>query len=610
LSQNYLSASYSEREEVKALGAKWDATERKWYVPAGRDLAPFAPWLPVGSKLLASVNSLGLEAASISSAPAVTSRRSTDLAFSEPSSAKLPATVKKGITLSVLLAGVSESVAAAYKSGVWTMVEVLDTRLRNGHVYIEVSERSASGAVLAKSNAVIWSSHASRILPEFERATGATVGPGIKLLVRARPVFKAQFGFSIEIDAIDPDYTLGDLEARKREIRARLQQDGIFDANRQLAHPWDFNAVLVLAPQDAAGLGDFQAEAKRLEQFGLCRFTYVHSRFQGEGAAAEIRQALLDAFSEWKAKAGSGLHALPNALPDAVVIIRGGGAVNDLAWLNDYKLARCICELQVPVLTGIGHERDSTILDEVANTQFDTPSKVIAGIEQVIAKRTQEAKAHFEQIAKVASQGAALMRREVELADASVKSGALRHVALARHETSTLWSQWRLGSVSSVRDAAASAQALVVEVRHQAVQRLAHAKQLIPALLAEVKAEARQATRAARAESRVLMTTVTDKVGADARLSRQNSERVFEEIGTNSRKLVIEAASKSQALIREIAGQGPEKTLARGFAMVRDAHGAPITKAGTVPVGEAIQIQFSDGKLAATTAASKTRDPT
>lgn len=101
------------------------------------------------------------------------------------------------------------------------------------------------------------------------------------------------------------------------------------------------------------------------------------------------------------------MHALEKwgsipKIPDAVVIIRGGGAVNDLAWLNDYDLARCICDLAIPVFTGIGHERDSTVLDEVTHTKFDTPSKVIAGIEKVIRMRAQEAKEHFEEIAKMA----------------------------------------------------------------------------------------------------------------------------------------------------------------------------------------------------------------
>ena len=200
-----------------------------------------------------------------------------------------------GISLSQLLAGVSQLVAQSFPAGLWTLVEVLDARLRNGHVYLELSERDASGQLLAKANGMIWASNASRILPEFERATGATLGPGIKLLVRARPVFKPQYGFSLELDAIDSGYTLGDLEARKREIRERLQREGLYARQKQLALPWDYQHLLVIAPEGGAGLGDFQAEAARLQRHGVCRFDYAYSRFQGEGAAAEIRRVLLKA---------------------------------------------------------------------------------------------------------------------------------------------------------------------------------------------------------------------------------------------------------------------------------------------------------------------------
>ena len=165
------------------------------------------------------------------------------------------------------------------------MVEVVELRTNGGHVFMGVSERDTGGSVLAKTSAVIWQSTANIILPKSERATGAQLAPGIKLLVRARPVFKPLHGFSIEVDAIDLEYTLGDLEVRKREIRERLQAEGAFAANRQLPAPWDFNAVLVVAPENGAGLGDFQAEASRLEEFGVCRFTYAYSRFQGEDAA-------------------------------------------------------------------------------------------------------------------------------------------------------------------------------------------------------------------------------------------------------------------------------------------------------------------------------------
>jgi len=539
----YLTAQYKDRDAVKALGARWDPTARSWYVPAGRELAPFAAWLPAG---------IQGEATSPSRA----------LASSADQSSGEVAVVRKGTTLSQLLAGVTEAVAQAFKGGVWTMVEVVDARLRSGHVYLEVSERTARGDVVAKATAVIWATAAARILPEFERATGAKVGPGIKLLLRMRPVFKAQYGFSLEVDAIDPEYTLGDLEAKKREIRQRLQREGLFDANKQLPAPWDFNAVLVLAPEAAAGLGDFQAEAQRLAQFGVCRFVYAHSRFQGEGAAAEIRTALLEALDSWR-----------GAPPDAVVLIRGGGAVNDLAWLNDYELARCICELDFPVFTGIGHERDSTVLDEVAHTKFDTPSKVILGIEQVIRTRVTETKSAFEYVQQWAARTTALRKREVDQLRAAAVAGALQHVARARQTASEDFNDIRLGALGSLRDARALTQEGISEVKHLATQEVASARQVVPATYAAVLERAEQATR----------------------LAGQSVERGLDEVKAGVRRIVIEATTSSEALMREVAGQGPEKTLGRGFAFVRAADGRTVTSAANISGGDNINIQFRDG---------------
>lgn len=278
MEKTYLIVNYSDNNVAKALGARWDADQRQWYVPDGRELTPFAAWLPVG-------------AAPVVQPGALTAFGTDDAALS--------VAAKKGISLSQLLAGVSQAVAQAYRSGVWTLVEVVELRSNGGHVCMGVSERDGQGAVLAKTSAVIWQSTANTILPEFERATGAQLAPGIKLLVRARPVFKPQHGFMLEIDSIDSEYTLGDLKARKREIRERLQLEGVYAANKQLPAPWDFNAVLVVAPESGAGLGDFRAEADRLEQFGICRFVYQMSRFQGEGAAREIANALQSALSDW-----------------------------------------------------------------------------------------------------------------------------------------------------------------------------------------------------------------------------------------------------------------------------------------------------------------------
>ena len=571
MANTLLDVPFKEKDEAKSLGAKWDAGAKKWYAPDGANLALFSAWLPVGSKVSAPVVK-----------PTV-----HDLVSADFGDTTELTTTKKGISLSQLLAGVTKVVAEAFSSGVWTIVEVVEARTKNKHVYLELSERNSEGTVLATARASIWASTASKILPEFERATGASIAPGIKLLVRAKPVFKAQYGFGIEIDAIDPEYTLGDLEARKREIRTRLKQDGVIDANKRLPIPWDYNAILVIAPQGAAGLGDFQAEAQRLERFGICRFVYAHSRFQGEGAPQEIRQVLLAAMERW---AGTP--------PDAVVIIRGGGAVNDLAWLNDYELAKTLCTLKVPVLTGIGHERDSTILDEVAHTRFDTPSKVIGGIEQVIRKRVAEARSDFEQLTMMANRAINAVRGKTEQRFTSIQSGATRHLASARQQTSELVNELRLSATNTLNDANQASRHLITEIRHDAHQGLSEAKRQVPVLMAEIKNEAVNALNTARSVSTTRFEGVRDRAKLDLVRGNENIQMGLRDVTTYARRALTDAKTTSTALFREIAGQGPDKTLGRGFAIVRNVDGRPLTSQSGIKAGETLDIEFRDGHVA------------
>ena len=571
MSNTYLEVPFKEKDEAKSLGARWDAGAKKWYVPDGTDLALFSAWLPAGNQVSASV----------------VQSSANDLVSADFGAASELATTKKSISLSQLLAGVAQAVAQAYRSGVWTIVEVVEVRTKNGHVYLELSERNAEGSVLATARASIWANTASKILPEFERATGASLAPGIKLMVRAKPVFKAQYGFGIEIDAIDPEYTLGDLEARKREIRTRLKQDGVIDANKRLPAPWDYNAVLVIAPQGAAGLGDFQAEAQRLARFGICRFVYAHSRFQGEGAPQEIRQVLLAALKDWS-----------GSPPDAVVVIRGGGAVNDLAWLNDYELAKTLCTLKVPVLTGIGHERDSTILDEVAHARFDTPSKVIGGIEQLIRKRVSEAKAHFDQLTGLARRVATGARANTEQRFSAIESGAARQLASARQQTSELMNALRLCATNTLHDAKQASRHLMTEVRHEAHRGLSEAKRQAPALMAEIRTEAANVLNTARSVSTTRLAGIRERAQLDLGRRREDVQLEMRDVTTYARRAISDAKTSSTALFREIAGQGPAKTLGRGFAIIRNGEGQPITSQKDVKSGEALDIEFRDGHVA------------
>ena len=411
--------------------------------------------------------------------------------------------------------------------------------------------------------------------------------------MRARPVFKPLHGFTLEIDAIDSEYTLGDLEARKREIRERLMLEGVFAANKQLPAPWDFNAVLVVAPEGGAGLGDFQAEANRLEGFGLCRFTYAYSRFQGEGAAKEIGDALQKALQVW-----DGLGASP---PDAIVIIRGGGAVNDMAWLNDYDLARLICDLSIPVLTGIGHERDSTILDEVANVKFDTPSKVIAGIEQVIVKRAAQAQANYMQISNLAASALQSARATVSTLDMTVRAETQRHLAQGKQESSEFITRIRIDAMNGVKDASSMTRESLQSVKTQVATQLAAAARDVPAFWGQITLGARHTLRTASTQGGTLIGSVLNRAQRDAAYAKQTTDALLVGVGSSARVQLRDGATRCEALMREIAGQGPEKTLSRGFVIVRNQLGEPVSRAAQTVDCAKIEIQFQDGRVMATT---------
>lgn len=566
MGNTYLNVPFSQKDKVKALGARWDTSQRQWYVPAGLELTLFQAWLPAGQTAvaLATSASRGL------------------ISTSETMPAEKPA----GVSLAQLLAGVEQAVARAYQQGVWTRVDVVNVNLnvRNKHVYLEVSERDVEGNVVAQARGTIWARTAERILPQFERETGAQLAPGIKLLVLAKPVFKAQYGLSLDITGIDSSYTVGDLEAQKRKIREQLQAENLFHRNKQLPPPWDFSRVLVMAPHGAAGLGDFDAEAKRLHGHRVCEFLYAHSRFQGVGAPGEI----LDAMRAGLQRAGEGQL-------DALIIIRGGGAVNDLAWLNDYDLARFLCLSPVPVFTGIGHERDSTVLDEVAHRSFDTPSKVIAAIESQIAGRARDAKEAYQRILVQGGRLAERARIGSERLDSEIRAAALGTLASARSGSESAINQVRLGAQSQVHESRHVSELSIRDVQDQARQQVRQAAIEAPAAMASVKELAVATVRSVRAEVQALLPAVLQQTGTQVHRAKQNLTGTRQTLFERAQQMVKTARAGSDGLVREVTGQGPKKTLARGFAVVKAKDGKTVTSAKAARAAKRMEVTFNDG---------------
>lgn len=287
-------------------------------------------------------------------------------------------------SLSEYLGTVQEVIRVAFDEPVWVKAEIRNLNIKGGHYYLELAEKDAeTDKVIASCKATIWKFSASKIVLKFERETGIEISSDLNVLIKIRARFDPQYGFSVNIEEIDSSFTLGEIAKRYQQIIERLTQEGLIHKNKLLPTPFDIQNVLVIAPQNAAGLGDFKKDADALERNGVCDFVYHTATFQGNTAATSLIESLGSGLRQWASTF--------NFPPDLIVIIRGGGSVNDLAYLNDYELAALLCKRSVPIWVGIGHEKDRTILDEIAHRSFDTPSKVIAGIRNHIVERVQEA---------------------------------------------------------------------------------------------------------------------------------------------------------------------------------------------------------------------------
>ena len=282
------------------------------------------------------------------------------------------------LELSELLAYVGQVVARGLPGAVWVRAEIASVTDRR-HLYLDLVQAAEDGEV-AKCRATVWARERFSLEGKFRRATGGTLTAGLKVLLFAEATFHEQYGFSLNVLDVAPEFTLGDAALRLAEHRETLVREGVYGLNRLLAAPEDFGRFAVIAPREAAGLGDFRREIDPLEAAGVLRPVYLEATFQGRDAAPSLLRAAEEA------------RALHEQEPlDALVVLRGGGAVTDLAWLNDLAFARALATFPAPVITGLGHARDDTLPDEVAFARMDTPSKAAALIVRTVAGAAAQA---------------------------------------------------------------------------------------------------------------------------------------------------------------------------------------------------------------------------
>ena len=274
----------------------------------------------------------------------------------------------------------------------WLETEIAQINDNRGHCYLEfIQKEQGYNTPVARAQAKCWRNTWGSIKPYFEHTTGQTLKAGMKVLVLVHPDFHEAFGFSWIVDDIDPRFTLGDMARRRQEIIKILKEEGVFDLNRELPLPLFTQRIAVISSSTAAGYGDFSRQLSD-NTYGF-RFTTTlfEATMQGEGVENSIIAAL---------------NAINDdiELYDCVVIIRGGGATSDMSGFDSLALAENVANFPIPIITGIGHDRDECILDMVSQTRVKTPTAAAAFLIERLATVSDRIDSAAERIASYVQQ--------------------------------------------------------------------------------------------------------------------------------------------------------------------------------------------------------------
>lgn len=252
--------------------------------------------------------------------------------------------------------------------GVWVVAEISDVnRHPSGHCYMELLQKDEGGVTVARMRATVWKFILPKLERKFQAVTSRRFDNGMKLMLKLEANMHEVYSISANVLDIDPSYTMGDMERIRREILAQLGKEGVINLNKEKPIPLAPQRIAVISAAGAAGYGDFVNQLSSApERFAFYPLLFP-ATLQGNDTSASVRYALERiemSVDFW----------------DVVVIIRGGGATTDLNGFDEYMLAKAVATFPLPVIVGIGHERDRTVLDEIACVRCKTPTAVAAYI--------------------------------------------------------------------------------------------------------------------------------------------------------------------------------------------------------------------------------------
>lgn len=446
------------------------------------------------------------------------------------------------ITLGELTAKIGHALNQGVGGSYWVVAQVGEAKLNySGHFYMELSQKTQGQTLpVASARAVIWSRTYRMVAPYFRQVTGGDITAGVELLIKCSVSFHAVYGLSLVVEDIDPTYTLGWGEMVRQQTLDRLTKEGVVDMNRSLDLPLVVQRVAVISSPTAAGYEDFMNEL-----WG-----------SGVGFDVDLYQAVM----QGQGAVGSIIGALESVMAsgedyDAVVIIRGGGSKGDLACFDDYELCANVAQFPLPVISGIGHERDVSALDMVACQSRKTPTAVAGMLIDMASDFLGCLEDSYRQI----EQGA---KRLVDQ----------EHEKLVKCANFLSYKVQR-----SLSEASAELQALGFDLKNSAMRIVTTCGRDLDALLASI---------ANSAKHTVLV-------------RGQLLENMNVEITNGARGLVNTLDHELELLELQTKGADPRRILSMGYAIIRNPakDGAALKTINDIAMGQSLEIELSDGKL-------------
>lgn len=329
---------------------------------------------------------------------------------------------------------VRDAIESALPDEYWVEAELSECRENSGHCYMELIEKDElSNTPVARASAKCWRQTWGMVKPYFEHVTGQPLRAGMKVLLQVYAQYHEAYGFSWIVSDIDPTYTIGDMARKRQEIIRQLKEEGVFDLQRELRLPTFAKRIAVISAESAAGYGDFCHQLEDNEYGFRFKVTLFPAIMQGE----QVEQSIIAALNQIYELQSNHISSLTSHF-DCVVILRGGGATADLSGFDTLALAENVAQFPLPIITGIGHDRDESILDMVSNTKVKTPTAAAALLIDNLLRVLERLDDASQRITYAVNQRINSQKSRIVTMMSLIPSLALRTLSDSKHRIETM----------------------------------------------------------------------------------------------------------------------------------------------------------------------------